>query len=93
MNCNGKTTLKLSSNIIEKSVGSKQIGSYLPPEFIKAKAISDPIIKKTLPERLRNIIDKRLFWTDDVWNDDERFPDKKENSEMCKNCEHRDICY
>ena len=92
MNCKEKTTLKLSSNIISKAIGEKRIGVYIPVE-LKPKEYQDVRLRGTLSERQKKQLDKQLFWTDDVWEDEERYPEKKENLELCKDCKYKDICF
>lgn len=92
MKCKGKTTLKIASNIITKEIGDKKLGVYIPVE-LKSKEHRDVRLRDSLSERQKKQLDKQLFWTDDVWEDEERFPEKMENLEMCKDCKYKDICF
>jgi hypothetical protein len=92
MNCKQKTTLKLSSNIISKAIGDKKLGVYIPVE-LKPKEYKDVRLRDSLSERQKRQLEKQLFWTDDVWENEERYPDRKENVEMCQDCQYKDICF
>lgn len=92
MNCKEKTTLKLLSNIISKEKGEKRIGVYIPIE-LKPKEFRDVRVRDYLSESQKLQLDKQLFWADDVREDEERYPDKKENIDKCKNCQYRDVCF
>lgn len=89
MNCDGKTTLKLASNII---VGKNNVGFYIPIE-LKPKEYKDVRMAGCLSERQKRQSEKQLFWTDNVKESKERYPDRKENQQKCKDCEFRDICF
>lgn len=92
MNCKEKTTLKLSSNINLKAVCDKRIGVYIPIE-LKPKECRDVRLRDSLSEQQKRQLEKQLFWTDDVREDEELYPNKKENFAMCKDCKHKDICF
>lgn len=92
MNCKEKTTLKLSSNLITKTICNGKIGVYIPME-LKSKEQRDVRLRDYLSENQKKQLDKGLFWTDNIRDEKERYPNKKENFEKCKNCQYKDICY
>ena len=91
MNCSEKTTLKLTSNIICKN-RNQSVGLYIPMEM-KSKEYKDVRLEHYLSKEQKRQIIKKTFYADDVWEDEERYPNKPENTELCANCPCRDICY
>ena len=92
MNCKERTSLKLSSNIISEKSGRSCVGAYVPAE-LQPDEFKDERVIHCLTERQRKQVYKRLFETRRIKEDEERFPEKPENIEMCKGCEYRDICF
>lgn len=91
MNCKEKTTLKLSSNVIPNAM-QNWIGLYIPVDLKPQNEIDKRLID-TLSPRQKKQLEKRLFVAKDIRDDEERYPEKKENFELCKDCEYKDICY
>lgn len=90
MNCKEKTTLKLSSNIISKYKG--RIGWYIPVE-LKSKEFRDiRMIDNLSPQQQKQLL-KEQFLSKEIREDVERYSEKKENVELCKNCKYKDICF
>lgn len=92
MNCQEKTTLKLSSNIVSKELGNGKLGVYIPVD-LKLAQYRDARLRDCLSERQKVQADKQLFFADEVITDLQRYPMRKENLQMCKDCEYKDICY
>lgn len=92
MNCKERTALKLSSNIIPKSLGDGNLGIYVPVE-LKPQEYKDVRLRNSLSEQQKKQLIKQLFWTDNVHDDKERYPEKKENIKKCNNCQYKDICF
>ena len=92
MNCNEKTTLKLSPNIISKTKGDKKLGVYIPVELKQAEFRDKRLFGLLTPDQQKQL-EKQLFWAQNVYDDNERFPEKLENKEQCRDCIYREICY
>lgn len=92
MNCKCKSTLKVSSNIIGKG---EAYGVYIPVDLMKD--YTDDGINNidycSLTARQKRQSRKNQFWAGEIRESKGRFSGRKENADLCKNCEYRDICY
>lgn len=92
MNCKERTSLKLSSNIISEKSGRGCVGVYVPTD-LKPNEYKDVRLVHYLTDRQKKQLYKQLFETMRTKEDEKHFPEKKENIEMCKDCEYKDICF
>lgn len=93
MKCKEKTTLKLSSNVISQDVDTRgELGWYVPVDLLP-KGCHDVRLLHELSEKQRRQIQRELLWAEEIYEDKEKYPDKKENAAICKDCQYKDICF
>ena len=90
MKCKQKSSLKLVSNIILKE--TKNLELYIPFE-LKPKEYKDVRVRDQLSPKQKKQHDKELFRAKEIRESFERFPNKIENYEMCRDCEYKDRCF
>ena len=90
MKCKQKSSLKLVSNIILKE--TKNLELYIPLE-LRPKEYKDVRAEHLLSPKQKEQLLKELFRAKEIRESFERFPNKIENYEMCKDCKDKDKCF
>lgn len=92
MKCQDRTTLKLKSNVITKRQADRSIGLYIPFEY-KNNIYRDVRMFNQLTSKQKEEQVKEFFYAKEIISDDLRYPNKKENEDLCKGCKYYEICH